>query len=613
MDRNTLIGLLLIMSMLLAYQLLVPTPEQPQPGKPQELAARNQRKNQPAIPAPLDSTAARAAFGNFASAATGTAQDIVVENPDIKITFSTLGGRVKQVLLKKYQTFDQQPLLIFDESHSKVLLEIPTATGKVDLGQLYFTPVVASRAIDKKNGATQVTFSLRTSSGQVIEQAYSLLSTGYQLDYALRVNGLPVNQKARLYWQQRVPRTENDLTDNRLKSVVNYYFTSETFDGLSEDATGTQEAALEEPVRWVSFKQKYFVSGFVAKNSPLTGVKVKATSHPENPGDAIKTLEAEAFIPTEDLATGKGQFTWYFGPNDYQLTKKVTDGFDRNVYLGYALVKPINQYVFVPLFQFLGSFISNYGILIIVLVLLIKLALTPLTYKSYVSMAKMRVLQPELNALREKIGEDDPSKMQQEQMKLYQQVGVNPLSGCIPQLLTLPILMSVFFLFPNLIELRQQNFLWSRDLSSFDSILTLPFAIPFYGQHVSLFALLMTASSIAFAYYNNQMTPDSPGPVNMKMLGYIMPVAFLFVMNSFPAGLSWYYFVSNMVTIGQQITIRRFVDEDKIKAVLEENRKKFSEGKVKKSKFSEYLQKQLQAAEEMKKQQDAQAPKKGKK
>jgi YidC/Oxa1 family membrane protein insertase len=613
MDRNTLIGLLLIMGMLLAYQLLVPTPEQPKPGKPQELSSRNQRKDQPKPAVPLDSTAARAAFGSFANAATGTAQDIVVENPDVKITFSSQGGRVKQVLLKKYKTFDQQPLVLIDEAHTKFVLEIPTPTGKVDLGQLYFTPNLASRSIDAKNQATQVSFSLRTAAGQLVEQTYTLPGTGYQLDYALRVNGLPVNQSARFYWQQQVPRTENDLTDNRLKSVVNYYFTSDTFDGLSEDATGTQEAALEEPVRWLSFKQKYFVSGFVSKNAPLTGVKVKATSHPENPGDAIKTLEAEAQIPAEALATGKGQFTWYFGPNDYQAVNKVTEGFDRNVYLGYALVKPINRYVFVPLFQFLGSFIANYGVLIIVLVLLIKAALTPLTYKSYVSMAKMRVLQPELNALREKIGEDDPTKMQQEQMKLYQQVGVNPLSGCIPQLLTLPILMSVFFLFPNLIELRQQNFLWSNDLSSFDSVLNLPFAIPFYGQHVSLFALLMTASSIGFAYYNNQMTPDSPGPVNMKALGYIMPVAFLFVMNSFPAGLSWYYFVSNMVTIGQQITIRRFVDEGKIKAVLEENRKKFSEGKVKKSKFSEYLQKQLQAAEEMKKQQDAQVPKKGKK
>jgi YidC/Oxa1 family membrane protein insertase len=604
MDRNTLIGLLLIMSMLLAYQLLVPTPEQPQPGKPQELTSRNQRKDQPKPATPLDSTAARATFGAFAGAATGTAQDIVVENPDVRVTFSTQGGRVKQVLLKKYRSFDQQPLVLIDDAHTKTLLDIPTPTGRVDLTQLYFTPALASQAVDRKTQASVVTFSLRTPGGQVVEQTYSLPATGYQIDYALRINGLPVGQQARLYWQQRVPRTENDLTDNRLKSTVNYYFTSEAFDALSEDATGTQEAALEDPVRWISFKQKYFVSGFVAKNSPLTGVKVKATAHPENPGDAIKTLEAEALIPTEDLATGKGQFTWYFGPNDYQLVNKVTDGFDRNVYLGYALVKPINRFVFVPLFQFLGSFIGNYGLLIVVLVILIKAALTPLTYKSYISMAKMRVLQPELNALREKIGDDDPTKMQQEQMKLYQQVGVNPLSGCIPQLLTLPILMSVFFLFPNLIELRQQNFLWSNDLSSFDSILNLPFAIPFYGSHVSLFALLMTASSIGFAYYNNQMTPDSPGPVNMKALGYIMPVAFLFIMNSFPAGLSWYYFVSNMVTIGQQITIRRFVDEGKIKAVLEENRKKFSEGKAKKSKFSEYLQKQLQAAEELKKQQE---------
>ncbi|MBC7891136.1 MAG: membrane protein insertase YidC, partial [Sphingobacteriaceae bacterium] len=290
---------------------------------------------------------------------------------------------------------------------------------------------------------------------------------------------------------------------------------------------------------------------------------------------------------------------------------KIAEGFQRNVYLGYAVVQPINRYVFVPLFNALGKVFTNYGVLIIVLVLIIKLALTPLTYKSYVSMAKMRVLQPEIALIREKVGDSDPAKLQQEQMKLYQQVGVSPLSGCVPQLLTLPILMSVFFLFPNLIELRQQPFLWSSDLSTYDAIIRFgSVTIPFLGNHISLFTAMMTASSIAFAYYNNQMTPDQPGsPINMKTLGYIMPLVFFFVMNSFPAGLSWYYFVSNAVTIGQQVLIRRFIDEGKILAVLNENRQKFARGEVKKSKFSDYLQKSLQAAEEAKKQQETQRPK----
>ena len=228
-------------------------------------------------------------------------------------------------------------------------------------------------------------------------------------------------------------------------------------------------------------------------------------------------------------------------------------------------------------------------------------------------MAKTRILAPEIAAIKEKIG-DDPAKVQQETMKLYGEVGVNPLSGCVPVLATMPILMAVFMLFPNLINLRQESFLWAEDLSTFDSILTLPFTIPFYGAHISLFCLLMTVSQLAYGYYNNQITPDQPGqPINMKMMAYFTPVIFMFVMNSFPAGLSFYYFISNLVTIGQQLAIRKFVDEDKIKVLLDENRKKIAAGGgAKKSRFSQYLQTQLKTMEETQKNAKTTPPKKKK-
>jgi YidC/Oxa1 family membrane protein insertase len=228
-------------------------------------------------------------------------------------------------------------------------------------------------------------------------------------------------------------------------------------------------------------------------------------------------------------------------------------------------------------------------------------------------MAKTRILAPEIAAIKEKIG-DDPAKVQQETMKLYGEVGVNPLSGCVPVLATMPILMAVFMLFPNLINLRQESFLWAEDLSTFDSILNLPFTIPFYGSHISLFCLLMTVSQLAYGYYNNQITPDQPGqPINMKMMAYFTPVIFMFVMNSFPAGLSFYYFISNLVTIGQQLAIRKFVDEDKIKLLLDENRKKIAAGGgAKKSRFSQYLQTQLKTMEETQKNTKPTTPKKKK-
>ena len=332
-------------------------------------------------------------------------------------------------------------------------------------------------------------------------------------------------------------------------------------------------------------------------------VKASITSTP-NLTDSIyiKTLDAQITGSTQDLKSGKSNFNFYFGPNDYSIVKTIAPSFGKNVKLSYDFLLPITRYIFVPLFEFLESIFSNYGLLIIILVLIIKTALLPLTYKSYVSMAKTRILAPEIAAIKEKIG-DDAAKVQQETMKLYGEVGVNPLSGCVPVLATMPVLMAVFMLFPNLINLRQESFLWAEDLSTFDSIVSLPFTIPFYGSHVSLFCLLMTVSQLAYGYYNNQITPDQPGqPINMKMMAYFTPVIFMFVMNSFPAGLSFYYFISNLVTIGQQLAIRKFVNEDKIKLILDENRKKIAaSGGAKKSRFSQYLQTQMKTMEETQK------------
>ncbi|MFT4033714.1 MAG: membrane protein insertase YidC [Siphonobacter sp.] len=593
MDRNTIIGLLLIMGMLIGYQFLMPE-EKPQPQKPQQMGMP--AKTSSKVTPPIDT----------AQLSAGLVKDVVLENKDIRVTFTTHGGRIKEVLLKNYKTFDQKPLYIFQDQTSKLSLELPNGTGTLDLAKLYFNTSSETQVVSGNQTGTAI-FTSTTPTGQTVEQRYSLPGSGFSLNYDVIAKNFGGN--ARLVWSHQIDQTEKDVNKLRNESTINYYTTDESFDHISQNSSGTEENTLEKPAQWISFKQMYFVSGLVGQGITLSNVKLKSTAFPNNSQQNLKTLEAEAQIPATDLAANKGKFTLYFGPNDYQLTKQVAPGFQENVYLGYAFLKPINQYVFVPLFNFLGGFISNYGLLIFVLVLIIKLILTPLTYRSYISMAKMRVLQPELATLKEKIG-DDAQKMQQEQMKLYQQVGVNPLSGCVPQLLTLPILMSVFFLFPNLIELRQQSFLWSNDLSSYDDLIHFGFSLPILGNHISLFTLMMTGSSILFAWYNNQTTPSSPGPVDYKTLGYIMPLVFFFVMNSFPAGLAWYYLVSNLITIGQQQVIKRFVDEDKIKAVLDENRRKIATGEKKKSKFSEMLEKQLKAAEEAKKQAEAKSKKK---
>jgi YidC/Oxa1 family membrane protein insertase len=619
MDKNQITGLVLIMAMLLTYQFFFAPKIEPE--KPQQKPKTSQVAATPQKIVAPDSNTAKASAGDFASAAVGTVKNVVLENKDIKVIFTSQGGKVKQVLLKNYKTYNafagnkQEPLVIFDEDFDKISLELPTTKGNIDLNKLYFNTTSTGRIVAE--GKTEkVVFNLQLANGQSVEQTYSLAGSGFLLDNDLKLTGLDgilKNESVKLNWLENVRPTEKDFTENR-KATVNYLLNDgENFDQLSEVPTGSNDAKLDQPLKWVAFKKKYFLSSFITKNEPIQKASVVATAN-EQDSVNIKTLRANMDLSLAGLKAGKGNFQWYFGPNDYNIIKDVAPGFGKNVKLSYDIFLPITRYIFVPLFNVLENIFTNYGLLIIALVLIIKFALLPLTYKSYVSMAKMRILQPELNAIKEKIG-DDPAKQQQAQMKLYGEVGVSPLSGCIPVLATMPVLMAVFMLFPNLINLRQQSFLWANDLSTFDSIATLPFSIPLYGTHVSLFTLLMTVSSIAYGYYNNQNTPDQTGqPIDMKKMAYITPVIFMFVMNSLPAGMSFYYFISNIVTIGQQIGIRKFVDEDKIKDVLDENRKKIAAGGgAKKSRFSEYISKQMKAVEEAQKVQEVEKTKKKKK
>ncbi len=585
--------------MLIGYQVLVPREE------PEPVAQEQVQQVKPAPPvadtlAAPDTTQIKAAYGDFATAAQGQGQDLTIETKDVKVVFSNKGGILKDLMLKNYKTYDDKPLYLISDQHTRFKLDLPTAKGNVNLANLYFNTTATSQTLAENDSAV-ITYRLALSDNQFIEQTYVVRGSGYLIDYGIQTQGVGQSGKPLQFgWQNEMMQWENDMTENRKAVTINYY--TDGLESLSPATDSNVEAVAEEPVQWFTLKSKYFLAGLISEKYPLQDVKVEAKV---NPADTIvvKSLDVQAMIPSAGLQDGTARFQYYLGPNDYQILNKlpIVD-FDENVYLGYAFLKPINEYILVPLFNLLEKVFSNYGFLIICLVLIVKTLLTPLTYKSYVSMAKMRVLAPELAELKEKNG-DDMAKQQQDQMKLYQQVGVSPLSGCVPVVATMPILFSLFFLFPNLIELRGQSFLWANDLSTYDSFIKLPFTLPFYGSHVSLFTLMMTVSSIAYAYYNNQITPTQPGPVNMKFLGYVMPVMFMFVLNNFPAGLTFYYFVSNVVTIAQQLIIRRFVDEEKIKRILDENRVKNANGEKKQTKFQKYLEKTLQAGEEAKRKQ----------
>jgi len=596
MDKNQITGIVLIFLMLLGYTYFMPTPEETLEQETTQQVVGNSEPS--AIPDSLITEG----FDSLGTTPV-TFSDIKVKTRDLEIVFTDKGGIIKQLKLNNYLTYDQKPLYLIAEGFNHFQLEYPTQSGTLNLANAYFQ---ASRQGDielAEGDSLTLTFRHQLGASEWVEQTYKIKGSGYLIDYSVKASqgAGQYDKSMRFAWTNDMLQLENDMEENRKVVTVNYY-TDELEDlGISTD--GTVEEKAEEPVKWFTIKHKYFLSGLIAKETTFPSF---AATGKVNTADmqVVKTMNVETEIPVADIQKGKANFQYFFGPNDYHVVQEVNaENFEQNVNLGYAFLKPINKYFLVPLFNLLEKFISNYGLLIICLVLIVKTILMPLTYKSYVSMAKMKVLAPEIEEIRQKYPED-MAKQQQEQMKLYQQVGVSPLSGCIPVLATMPILFSLFFLFPNLIELRQQSFLWAKDLSTYDAFIKFPFHIPFYGSHVSLFTVLMTASSIGYAYYSNQMTPTQPGPVNMKFLSYVMPLMFMFILNSFPAGLTFYYFVSNLVTIGQQLIIRKMVDDDKIKAILEENRKKFKDKPQKQSKFSAYLEKSLKEAEEAKKKQE---------
>jgi YidC/Oxa1 family membrane protein insertase len=595
MDRNTAIGMALMGALLLAYfYWFSPTPPPPTVVKPAEESAimlKDSAKKAEEVKA-IDSAAA-AALQDFGAFVNGKEELVSVENEDLKITFSTKGGIIKDLELKNYKTYFGKPLKLVDERSSVTELKSTVKGEPINLYSLYYTPEVS-----RNNDTTLVTFTIRTGANESLTHSYQIPPSGYEIEYSIKNDGM-VSQLGGDYitfaWSNILRPLEKDLADSRNNTTINYYTADGSFDYLKERSVETESEVFAEPLKWISFKQKFFLSSIIARNS-FSGGDIQ-TSVNQSDTSVVKRANANLFIPLKDITENKASFKFYFGPNDYTIIKPVAEGFRENVYLGWPPIKYINKYAVRPIFDFIVGFNLNYGLVIVILVLILRLVLLPLSYSSNISMAKMRVLKPELDEIKERFP-DDMAKAQQEQMKLYQQVGVNPLSGCIPVLLQLPILMAMFYLFPNSIEFRQQSLWWAEDLSSFDSIVTLPFTVPFYGNHVSLFVLLMTGATLYYTWQNNQMTTVQ-GP--MKSLSYIMPVIFIFVLNSFPAALSFYYFVSTMTTIGQQMIIKRFVDEDKIKLVMEENRKKIAAGSGKKSKFMSKLEDAMKASEEARK------------
>lgn len=605
MDRNQLTGLILMLVFITIYfQFFAPEPD------PEQINRLNKSDSTQIVDDPQvaqsavaktttlsDSTRNRLnqmKFGLFSVASEGAEKVTTIENEKMIVSFSSKGGVVRTVTLKDFKDFKGDPLIIVDEAHAQQHIYLDHLSKQVDLSELYFTARGKSD-ITKAGDTTVLEYRLTLPEGQSVTYLYTIPGDGYEIGMSISQSGLEpvIGQQVRFTWNQRINRLEKDFTDARNRTTVKYRFTDGDVDELSATSTEKEEETLSLPTSWVSFRQKFFTSAIISATPFTSGYVSSYVDFADT--NAVKNVEMSMMLPYSSFVENSTSLKFYYGPNNYTILRDVAPDFSENVDLGWSFLSWINKFAIIPIFHFLEKYISNYGVIIIIMVIILRIVLAPLTYKSHMGMAKMRVMKPELDELKAKHG-DDMQKAQQEQMALYQKVGINPLSGCIPMLLQMPILFAMFYFFPNSIELRQEGFLWADDLSTYDSILDLPFTIPFYGDHVSLFTLLMTASTILYTWSNSQMTTVQ-GP--MKSLQYIMPIMFLFFLNSYSAGLTFYYFVSNIVSFGQIALFRRFIDEDKIKRILDENRKK--NANKKKSSFQQKLEEAMRAKDQKKK------------
>lgn len=610
MDRNQLTGLLLMFLLLTIYfQFMVEPPKtttkEQQEKKTLDVAQQIAQKRQEATKSLADSASSVNTFGEFAPLMRGEKATKVLENEQIKITFSTLGGRVQEVMLKKHNGLDKKPLILHNEQSSTQALEVKTLKKQViDLYSLYYEASEISKS--------KIQFVAKIAEGQKVVQTYTLTKEGL-LDYDIKFEGLDkiLNTEARAVfsWQDKLRRFEEDLYQTRYYTTINYSTAEGEFSYLTYPSEDPQEA-IQPRLHWFSFKQRFFTEALIAKNKNLQNVKL-FKSGKDKVDEIIKTVSATAEISTSDILAGKAQFSYYYGTNRYQeLVNANVDNFSRNLYLGWDIFGFFAARVVIPIFALLENITSNYGIILILLVLIIKLIVLPLTYQSNKAQAKMMVVneltKPELDEFKAKndlnksfLTMEEQQKVQQEQMRLSQQLGVSPfaaLGGCMPMLLQMPIFIAMFLFVPGAIELRGEAFLWAHDLSTYDAIVRFPY-IWGIGAHLSLFTLLMTASTLLLTYYTSQGQASMQGP--NKYIAYIMPVMFIFVLNSSPAGLSFYYLVQNLFSVAQQVIISKyFIDKEKIRLGYESYKKENKDKASGKTKMQLWLEDAQRKAQE---------------
>jgi len=616
MDRNSLLGLLLIGLILIGAVYLNQPDKETLEKMRNEFVADSLKKakaaaNSLTINSLLDkkgdssltnldslSEISKSLFlKDFSNTSSLTDSVIVLENDLLKARINLKGASINYVELKKYKTWDKKPLILFSSDTAVLNFVLPLANGNVNSSKINF-----SKSTISKNS---LVLEAKTNNNNSVKVKYELTDNSYLIKSSIELNGInqtfnKSSDKINFNWAMSAIRQEKSIENERNNTTICYNYTQDGETDMDKiNPLSNEKLIIEGTSKWIAFKQQFFSAGLIAENN----INANASIETKISGSDKNTKELSAnfdipFNPTKDKSIN---FSFYFGPNDFNTLKAVGNDFQKQIPLGWGIFGAVNKFIVIPVFKFLDDYNLNYGIVILLLTIVIKLLLFPFQYRSYLSQAKMRVLKPELDELNKQYENEDAVKKQQAVMSLYKQAGVNPLGGCVPLLFQIPILFALFNFFPNAIELRQQSFLWADDLSTYDSILTLPFEIPFYGTHVSLFALLMTISTIIYTRMNNQLSGTNAQMPQLKWMMYLMPVIFLFVLNSYASGLNYYYFLANIITFGQQFAFQKLVDDKKIHAQIQLNKLK-----PKVSKVSGFQQK----LEEMAKKKGIQPPKK---
>lgn len=611
MDKNTVTGFILLALLTVAY-VLYSSNEQKKFQEAQKIEAAKTEKKEKIIkdsiskselikPDSIIVAEQSKQLGSFSNFAVGEDRLIKVETDESIYTFSSKGGDIKSIELKNFKTYDKQPLLLFDSTQNAFDISFNTAEGKkFKSSNIYFNTDAKDIKLsgDQK---TTISFKIESAPGKYYEHLYTIQGNQFLVDFkvnAVGFNDIINTEQLNLNWNLNMPSLESNVTEERMYSTVYYRMDDKSVEELSTSKSESIKSEL--PVQWVSFKQKFFNVSLIGVKNFSKEASLSIKNGDEKSKDFVKDASTQLSVPYDKSSNFSFAMQWYAGPNKYKELKKLDIGLDEIIPLGWGILGWVNKFMIIPIFNFLNKFISNYGIIILILTLIIKIILSPLNHKQMVSAAKMKLLKPEIDELKKKYG-NDKQLMGTKQMELFRNAGVNPMGGCLPILLQMPILFAMYRFFPNSIELRQQPFLWATDLSHYDSIFNLPFSIPLYGDHVSLFTLLMAVTSFVYTQMTmkqqqTSMTDDAMA-MQMKIMQYITPFMFLVMFNKFSAALSYYYFLFNLLSILQTVLLQKFfINEAKLSAGIAANKLQ----PKKKSAWQEKLDEMMKQQQEMK-------------